>query len=96
MKDNQVFDGCFYKGHSNSQKLNILVLRLRLVEMGTGCILTGIHVVGTRMKRACIYGLSRGDILEGTMTGQNPLDFIPLNESPDERSGGRVVSWINS
>ena len=30
------------------------------------------------------------------MNGQNPLNFIPLNESVDERSGGRVVSWINS
>ena len=29
-------------------------------------------------------------------TGQNSLYFIPLNESADERSRGRVVSWINS
>ena len=29
------------------------------------------------------------------MTGQNPFEFITLNESADERSGGRVVSWIN-
>ena len=29
------------------------------------------------------------------MTGQNPLDFIPLNKSADQRSGGQVVSWIN-
>ena len=28
------------------------------------------------------------------MNGKNPLDFITLNESADERSGGRVVSWI--
>ena len=25
----------------------------------------------------------------------NTLDFIPLNESADKRSGGRVVSWID-
>ena len=30
------------------------------------------------------------------MTVQNPLDFIPLNESFDKRSGGRVVSLIDS
>ena len=30
------------------------------------------------------------------MTGQNPLDFIPLNELSDERSGGQVASWITS
>ena len=69
---------------------------LRLVEMGTCCILHAIHVAGTNMKRAGIYGLYRGDILEVMMTGQNPLDFIPMNKSADERSGGQVVSWINS
>ena len=30
------------------------------------------------------------------MTGQNPLEFIPLNDLADERSVGRVVSWMNS
>ena len=29
------------------------------------------------------------------MTGQNPLDFITLNDSDYDRSGGRVFSWIN-
>ena len=48
--DNQVFEGCFYKGNYNSRKRNGLVLRLRLVEMGTVCILHVIHVAGTRMK----------------------------------------------
>ena len=27
---------------------------------------------------------------------KHPLDFIPMKESADERSGGRVVIWINS
>ena len=44
------------------------------------------------MKRAGIDSLSRGYLLEGMMTGQNLLKFIPLNESDDERSGGQVVS----
>ena len=30
------------------------------------------------------------------MTGQNSLDFITMNKSADKRSGGQVVSWINS
>ena len=30
------------------------------------------------------------------MTGQNPLDLISLNDSADERSGGRVLSWIDT
>ena len=96
LTDNQVFGGCFYKGNSNSRKLNELMLRLRLVEMITGCILRVIHVAGTIMKRAGIDGLSLLDILEGMRTGQNPSDFIMMNELYDERSGGRVVSWINS
>ena len=48
------------------------------------------------MKQADKDGLYRGDILEGMMTGQKPLEFIPLNELSNERSGGRVVSWITS
>ena len=56
--DNQVFEGCFYKGHSNSRNLNGLVLRLRLLEMGKYFILHVIHVEVTRMKRAGIDGLS--------------------------------------
>ena len=30
------------------------------------------------------------------ITGKNSLDFIPLNNLADERSGGRVGSWITS
>ena len=48
------------------------------------------------MKQSSIDGLFQGDLLEGMMTGQNTLEFILLNESADERSGGRVVSWITS
>ena len=47
------------------------------------------------MKRVGIYVLYRGDILELTMTVQNPLEFIPMNEMDDEWSWGRVVSWID-
>ena len=67
-----------------------------MVEMRTGCILHVIHVAETIMKRAGIDGLSWGDLLEGMMTVQKPLDFIQLNESADESSGGQVVSWITS
>ena len=55
------------------------------------CILHVIYLAGTSMKRAGIDSLYRGYLLEGMMTGQNLLKFIPLNESDDERSGGRVV-----
>ena len=32
----KLFEGCFYKGHSNSRKLNELVLILGLADMETG------------------------------------------------------------
>ena len=53
-------------------------------------------MAGTKTKRAGIDGFYRGDLLEGMGTSQNPLEFIPLNESADERSGGQIVSLINS
>ena len=46
------------------------------------------------MKKSGIYGLYQRNLLEGMINGQNPLDFITLNESADERLGGRVVIWI--
>ena len=65
-----------------------------MVNMKAGSILNVIHGTGTQMNQAGIDRFSRGDILEVMMTGQNPLEFIPLNKSSDERSGGWVVSWI--
>ena len=84
------------RGHSNSRKIIGLLLRLILVQMVKGCILYVINVAGPRMKILVLYGMSRGDLLKRMITGQNPLDIIPLNESADERSGGWVVSWIVS
>ena len=75
-----MFEVCLYKGHSNSRKINELVLSLRLVDTETGLILHLINVAGTRMKQSGIYVFSRGDILEDC---KNPLEFIQLNESDD-------------
>ena len=85
-----------YEGNYKYRKLNGLVLRLRLVDIETCCTLHIIHVAVTRMKRAGIDGLYRGYLLEVMMTCQNPLEFIPLNDSANGRSGGRIVSWNNS
>ena len=56
--------------------------------MGKYFILHVVQVTVTRMKRSVIYGLYQGDLLEGMMTGKNPLDFIPMIKSADEMSGG--------
>jgi hypothetical protein len=95
--DNAVFKGTFYKGHSNSRKLNGLILRVRQVERRTGCILHVIHVTRTRMKEAGIDGLSMGDLIEGVMKkGSDPMQFLPLCEGAAERAGTGIEKWVRS
>ena len=38
------------------------------------------------MKAWGVDGLSRGNLLEGTMDGEDPLSFIPLSEGANKRS----------
>eukprot|EP00956_Cyclotella_meneghiniana_P043382 scaffold267197_cov149-Cyclotella_meneghiniana.AAC.1 len=95
--DNMSFEGCFYKGHSVSEKLSDIILRLRLVQARSGAIMHVIHIAGTRMKWAGIDGLSRGDMLEGMMHAQaHPLNFLPLCQSAADRSGQALLNWIDS
>ena len=95
--DNSTFEGCFYKGHSTSEKLTDIILRLRQLQQRTGVLMHVIHVAGTRMKVAGIDGLSRGDLLEGMMkSGTAPWGFLPLSQSADERMRGAVSSWVQS
>ena len=53
-----------------------------------------IHVAGTRMKAWGVDGLSRADLLDGMMAGEDPLSFIPLDKGAGQRSEGRVQEWI--
>ena len=55
-----------------------------------------IHISGKQMKACGVDGLSRGDLLEGMMTGSNPLAFVPLNEGANERAAGQVENWVRS
>ena len=70
LTDNEVFEGTFYKGHSNSRKLNDIIFDLRNVERNTGCLLHVVHIAGTRMKKSGIDGLLRGNLMEGIMRGE--------------------------
>ena len=55
--DNSVFEGTFFfRGHSKLKKHNNIILRLRMLEKESGCILHVIHIAGTRMKRAELTG----------------------------------------
>ena len=94
--DNTTFESSFYKGYSVSEKLSDLTFKLRCAEREAGCIIHVIHIAGTRMKESGIDGLSRGDMFEGIMKGENPLRFIPLDTGAIARSQGRVLTWVNS
>ncbi|KAL7527171.1 hypothetical protein ACHAXR_001836 [Thalassiosira sp. AJA248-18] len=95
--DNSVFESTFYKGHSQDKKLSDIIFRLHKATRDGGLILHVIHVAGTRMKSWGVDGLSRGDLLDGMMDGQDPLSFISLaEEGANERSGGHVKEWVNS
>lgn len=95
--DNSTFEGTFYKGHSTSEKICDVILRIRLVQQRSSCILHVIHVAGTRMKEAGIDGLSRGDLMEGMLkSGEAPWRFLPLSQDADERTNGAVLDWIHS
>lgn len=86
--DNSTFEGTFYKGHSTSEKLCDVILRLRLVQQRSSCILHVTHVAGTRMKEAGIDGLSRGDLMEGMLkSGEAPWRFLPLSQDADDEVG---------
>ena len=55
-----------------------IVLRLHQVQMVGQLILHVIHIAGSRMIEAGIYGISRGDNLVGMIRGLNSLHFVLL------------------
>jgi hypothetical protein len=48
------------------------------------------------MKASGVDGLSQGDLTEGTISGKDPLLFIPFNRGSDDRLGGWVSTWVHS
>ena len=57
--DNLVFEACYYKGHSASEKLSDIMFCLHKAERDVGFKLHVIHVAGTQMKSGGVDGLSR-------------------------------------
>jgi hypothetical protein len=94
--DNSAFEGCYYKGHSTSEELSDIVFRLHKAERDGGFILHVLHISVKRMKASGVDGLSRGDLTEGMMAGEDPLLFIPLNRGADDLSGGLTSAWVRS
>jgi hypothetical protein len=93
--DNSTAENAFFKGSSTSRLLHDLVTRLRKFEMDEGCKIILVHVSGERMKLQGSDGLSRGNLLEGVMTGKDILSYIPLAQTALDRSPN-LERWIRS
>ena len=91
--DNSTAEAGFHNGTSSSKTLFDLVLRLRKLQMKYGVKIHLIHVAGTRMIEQGTDGISRGNLLEGVMTGKNMLDFVPIHLTALERSPA-LLHWI--
>ena len=91
--DNSTAERAFRKGSSSSIKLFNLVLQLREMEMSGKCKIHFFHVSGRRMIQQGADGLSRGNLNEGVMQGNDMLDFVPTHLSALERSSG-LVDWL--
>ena len=79
MTDNDVSEAAWHKGTSSNPLLFELILRLNVLEQKYGANIHIVHVAGTRMIGEGTDGLSRGNMFEGVMTGEDMLSFIPLH-----------------
>lgn len=93
--DNTVTEAGIYKGSSSNSVLNDLILRIKRVEMRTGCENFVCHVSGKRMIAQGTDGVSRGNLAEGVMAGLPMASFLPFHLSAPERSSG-LEDWVRS
>jgi hypothetical protein len=93
--DNSTAENAYFKGASTSELLHELVTNLRQLEMTEGCRIVLVHVSGERMKLQGSDGLSRGNLLEGVMTGKDIFSYIPLAQTALSRSPS-LERWIRS
>jgi len=93
--DNSTAEACYFRGTSKSKPLFELVLRLRQLEMKTGCRVFLVHVAGARMIEQGSDALSRNDLNTGVMAGLDMLDFVPLHRSALDREPG-LRQWVFS
>ena len=93
--NNSTVEACLYKGTPLSSKLFDLVVRTKLLETKYQCRLFVSHIAGTRMMSQGTDGISRGNMSEGVLDGEDMLSFIPLNEGAVERHD-ELLTWIKS
>ena len=93
--DNDTAQNAYHNGTSSSKLLFELVVRLKKLELQHGLRLHLIHVAGTRMIEQGTDGISRGNLMEGVMTGQKMLSFVPIHQTVIERFP-QMLEWIRS
>ena len=97
--DNTVAEAAFYKGNTASSRLLFsLIVRLRKIEMLGNIRLWVIHVSGKRMIAQGTDALSRGNLIEGVMSGESMINFVSLSKSAFERCQAhedkvRLLNW---
>jgi hypothetical protein len=92
--DNATTEAAWFNGTSKSKLLFNMVVELKLLELTHGVKFHLIHVAGTRMISQGTDGISRGMLMEGVLTGESMLSFIPINKGAHMRSED-LVGWIN-
>ena len=91
--DNSTVEAVFYRGTLSNRKLFNLILQLQWLKMKGDLVLHLIHMAGTPMKDQGIDGLSRGDLLEGVIKGNDFLSYIPIHHSACECSPD-LAAWL--
>ena len=91
--DNDTAQSCYHNGTSSSKLLFNLVVRLKKLELNYGLRLHLIHVSGTRMIEQGTDGISRGNMMEGVLTGRQMLAYVPIHLSAVDRDPN-LLNWI--
>jgi hypothetical protein len=93
--NNTTAEGCYYRGHSDSQRLFAQVLHLRKLEMHASLRLHVIHVAGTRMIHQGTDGLSRGLLTDGVFASDPMHMHVPLHLAAHDWSS-TLLPWIQA
>ena len=80
---------------STSVKLLELILDLKMMELECGMKVHFVHVHGIVMILQGTNGLSRGNILEGLIVGQEMISVVPLHIGTIA-SQKELLGWIKS
>ncbi|KAL7565760.1 hypothetical protein ACA910_010199 [Epithemia clementina (nom. ined.)] len=94
--NNSTAEAAFHKCTSTSKLLFELALKLKVLEMTGNIFLNLVWVAGTRMLAQGTDGLSRGDLLHRVLSGLDMLQFVPLNQTAEERQPGVAKFFIGA